>query len=173
MKKPILLILCILLFVACNTDNNDTIETDLLNYSLISPDNVSIATSAKQLNFMITAGKGKVIDIQYTKTDEKNTIIAKIDYQINNTSMSTILTRGVVNFKFPNDAIININSKPQLKNEDQDDIYISCSGGGCCYPSGTYDPNSQLFTTSCKCEGGNNSACIMRVGKNPPEEIKQ
>ncbi|WP_046756607.1 hypothetical protein [Kordia jejudonensis] len=168
-KNLILLLLLIVGMISCS-DNVDTIEEANLKYSLVSPDNVRIAKSAEDLNSKITDGKGTISNVNYIKTD-KNSVIAIIDYKIDSEEISIILISGIENFKFPKDAVIKLGnfSSNISKTNGEDDIYISCIGKNCCAPGGTYNPNTQLFTTFCKCESGDNSGCTMKVSRKPPE----
>jgi len=171
-KRNLILFLLLLIFLGCNEDVQQ-IEEANLKYSLISTDNVRIASSSHELNSKITNNLGTIKDVSYIKTDKKS-VIAIIDYKINEEDLKVMLVSGIENFKFPYNAIIKLDSFTgnMTKTNENDDIYISCMGRSCCAPGGTYDPNTKLFSTSCKCDDNNNSDCIMRVSSKPPE-IKQ
>ncbi|KAB8153356.1 hypothetical protein EZY14_008985 [Kordia sp. TARA_039_SRF] len=164
MKKSIFLFLLSIIVISCATDSTNTQEEVDANYSLISPNNVVLAKSINELNQQITDGKGSITDIEYFNTD-KASIIAKIHYTIGSNNFQTLLLRNVYNVKFPQDAIIQLPSKTSQNH----DFYVSCSGRTCCAPTGTYDPNTQLFTTACKCDDNDNSSCIMHVSSTPPK----
>ncbi|WP_160130666.1 hypothetical protein [Kordia antarctica] len=170
-KLHLLLIFTTIFFVACSNDTenltNDTLQP--LNFSLLSPDKVSIANSVEELNDRITNQKGTIIDIVYEKATDQS-IVATIHYELEGFEFAILFVRGITDFKFEKDTVIKFEQDTEIsKSTNQDDIYISCSGGNCCYPSGTYNPNNGAITTSCKCEGGNNSVCVMRISKKAPE----
>ncbi|EDP96523.1 hypothetical protein U8527_10435 [Kordia algicida OT-1] len=172
MKKSNVLILLLLLFVGITSCNDDisSIEEDNLKYSLISPNNVRIAKSENDLNLKITKGKGKILDVSYIETD-KNSVVAIIDYNINNQDFKIVLASGIENFRFPTDAILKFGQFTDdiSKTNENDDVFISCMGNSCCAPGGTYDPATKQFNFHCRCEDGSNSGCIMRVSSKVPE----
>ncbi|MEM6718028.1 MAG: hypothetical protein AAF611_01800 [Bacteroidota bacterium] len=164
MKKSVVFIFIFLLVLGCTNDSANIQEEMAVNYSLVSPDNVILAESYAALNQQMTNGNGNVIDVEYVETNNTS-LIAKIKYTISDITFETYLLRNVSNVQFPKDAIIQLPSK--INNDHN--FYVSCSGRTCCAPTGTYNPNTQLFTTACKCDDNNNSSCVMRVSSTPPK----
>jgi hypothetical protein len=173
--KSFLSILFLITIFSCSNEVN-TLETDSydLKFSLIAPNKEVLSSSVIELKETLASGKENVVikDIQYLNIfSRKNSLVAKIEYSVEGKTNFVMVVRNIENIIFEKGTILKFENQTQKSEQmrlGNGDIYISCSGGSCCYPSGTYNPNTGEMTTSCKCEGGNNSQCVMRISETPP-----
>ena len=160
--------------ISCNdTEREETLPMEVqLGLSLESPNNVPIAPSLEELATRIAPGKHNVsiLDIQYIDlADKADALAARIEYSVNGVPNNILLVRNIENINFEAGTVLKFERDLSQKVAAfSGDIYISCLGPACCYASGTINPDTGELTTSCKCEGGANNQCVMRVSDTPP-----
>lgn len=160
--------------VSCSDDNFTIKEQDNMNFSLTAPNGEQLANSIDDFKRNLSDSKDSKIEIlslDYFDTKEKSKLAVSVNYLVNGREKKVIILRNIKNLKFEKGTIISFASnKKTNKTAFGGDIYISCSGSGCCYPSGSLDTNTGTMTTSCKCEGGDNSQCVMKISDSPPAQ---
>lgn len=167
----ILVIVCLNLLLACSEESTiSNVSADKL--SLNTPTNEVLAKSLDELSKNISnSSDSKIVITQIDYWDvpnEVNGFVAEVDYLNSEKELKKVLiVRNISKINFESGSAVSYVPNSNLL---QDDIYITCSGPGCCYPSGTLDMNTGVMTTSCKCEGNpdQNSSCVMKISKNRP-----
>lgn len=166
----------IIYFVVCSCSNNnpEPYENEDLSLSLKAPNGELLAKSLEELSKKLSTDSNdlQITNIEYFNIEQQGKLAASVEYSLNNNLHKVIIVRNIENFNFEKGTILKFESRPksgELTAKLNKDIYISCSGGRCCYASGSYDPNTGIITTSCKCEGGTNSQCVMKISETPPQ----
>ncbi|HLS11079.1 MAG TPA: hypothetical protein VK050_02855 [Flavobacteriaceae bacterium] len=143
---------------------------------LKSPNNIILENSFQILGERITGEKEgvEVLDINYIDFPEDfEGLVANVEYSINGEVKEVMIIRNIFELKFEKNTVLQFSKADEINNSisaREGDIYISCSGPGCCYPSGTYNMETGELTTGCKCEGNSegNSSCTMRISNTKP-----
>lgn len=159
----IVALVCAFFLVGCSNDSNNDIETNEI--SLKTPTHEVLALSIDELSKNISEKYNiKITEINYWDVPENiKGFVAEVNYlNTDNESKKVLIVRHIPNIDFDSSLGVGYVSNSRLASGD---IYISCSGPGCCYPSGSIDMNTGNMTTSCKCEGNSNqnSSCIMKI----------
>nr|WP_288932229.1 hypothetical protein [uncultured Allomuricauda sp.] len=167
-------IICCVVF-SCSNNSSETFENDNLAFSLKAPNGEILADNIQDLSQKLAsdASSLEIIGIEYFNVEQKGKLAAMVDYNVNNKINKVLIVRNIKNFNFEKGTVLKFDNQTKTKNNTSKiggDIYISCSGGSCCYPSGSYNPNTGTITTSCKCDnGGDHSQCVMKISETSPE----
>ncbi|MBT8244553.1 hypothetical protein [Winogradskyella sp.] len=174
--KLLFVLSIIVSFSNCTSEETSNIDNQEVNELLKAPNNVILENSFQILGERITGKKEgvEILDINYIDLPKDfKGLVANVEYSVDGEIKEVMIIRNIFELKFEKDTVIQF-SKIDRSNSSvsarEGDIYISCSGAGCCHPSGTYNPNTGEITTSCKCEGnpGGNSSCIMKISDTKP-----
>lgn len=162
------------MIVSCSNDNITVKDQNDMNFSLTAPNGEQLAKSIDDFKKNLSDlkdSKIEILSLDYFDIKEKSKLAVSVNYLFNGIEKKVIILRNIKNLKFEKGTIISFASnKKTNKIAFGGDIYISCSGNGCCYPSGSLDTNTGTMTTSCKCEGGDNSQCVMKISDSPPAQ---
>ena len=172
MKKLIkittLVIFCLGIF-SCSEESTETIINDAnspLNSKLTAPNGLTLSKSIKALNQKIFNDKVQIIDLNYLETPKEHEGFAVEITYINESGETDtiILARNITKYNY-NTNEISINKIFNGIGLDPGDIVVKCSGSGCCYSGGTFNPTTGAMTFNCKCEGNSegNSSCTMTI----------
>lgn len=170
-------IFVLLLTFSCSNEDTTVIDNpESSGISLKSPNNIVLENSLKTLGERIT-GKTEGVEISaITYVDlpkDFDGLVAHVNYSENGEDKTVMIIRNIYEIKFEAGTVLQFSKKERTSNSmaaREGDIYISCSGSPCCYPSGTYNPGTGEITTSCKCEDNpqGNSGCIMKISDKEP-----
>lgn len=168
-----LIIICFVVF-SCSNNNPESYESENFALSLKAPNGEVLANSLEELSNKLSMDSHnlQITNIEYINIVKKGKLAASVEYSLNNNLQKVLIVRNIDNFNFEKGTILKFVSQPKSADifaKISKDIYISCSGGSCCYPSGLYDSNTGTITTSCKCDYGDNSQCVMKISETPPQ----
>lgn len=80
--------------------------------------------------------------------NNKTVLTKNTEYLINGKTNFVLVLKNIENIIFEKGTVLKF-KKSQLRKSGGGNVYSSCLGSVCCYPTGTWDPNTGVLTTSC------------------------
>lgn len=148
-------------------------KQEALEFSLISPNLVPIASSVEELAARIAPGYGQVgiLDIQdFDLAGQAGDLVAHMAHRADEMVNRLLLVKNRTTIDFEAGTVLEFSREATQKMPTQGggDVHISCQGAACCYPSGTIGSDGTLVTGSTG-EAGPNNQCVMRIRDTPPD----